>query len=113
MVIHKMKLAIIPFEKIVAGKKVIESRLYDEKRRQINVGDQIKFTCNDDSSKKIVTIVKALFIYHNFENLFSDFSPSLFGGISKKELLKEIEIFYSKEEQKKYGVIGVKIEVIK
>lgn len=108
-----MKLATVPFEKIVSSNKVIESRLYDEKRQQINLGDQIEFVCNDDQSRKVIASVKALYRYPAFENLFSDFSPSLFGGISKEELLKEIEIFYSKEEQSKYGVVGIKIEVVK
>lgn len=110
---HKMKLAVAPFEKIVRGEKVIESRLYDEKRQQINLGDKIEFTSNDDSLRKVMTTVKALHRYSDFENLFSDFSPSLFGGTSKEKLLKEIEIFYSEEEQNQYGVIGIKIEVLK
>jgi ASC-1-like (ASCH) protein len=37
----------------------------------------------------------------------------LFGGTSKEKLLGEIETFYSKEEQNKYGVVGIKIEVVK
>lgn len=113
MTIHKMKLATAPFEKIASGDKVIESRLYDEKRRQVNLGDQIEFTCNDDASKKVVTIVRALYRYPDFENLFSDFSPSLFSGTSKGKLLEEIETFYTKEEQNKYGVVGIRIEVVK
>ena len=28
------------------------------------------------------------------------------------ELIKDLEKFYPKEEQKKYGVIGIKIELI-
>lgn len=113
MIIHKMKLATTPFEKIVSGEKVIESRLYDDKRQQINLGDQIEFTSNDDSTKKVLAEVKALYRYSDFESLFSDFLPSNFGGISKNELLKEIETFYSKDEQVKYGVIGIKIKLVK
>lgn len=113
MVIHKMKLAVAPFEKITDGKKVIESRLYDEKRQQINLGDQIEFVCAEDSSRKVLTEVQALYRYLDFESLFSDFSPSLFGGASKEELIKEIQNFYSQKEQEKYGVVGIKIEVMK
>ncbi|MDD4358414.1 MAG: ASCH domain-containing protein [Candidatus Pacebacteria bacterium] len=113
MTVHKMKLSAIPFEKIVSGKKIIESRLYDEKRRQISLGDKINFTCSNNQSKSVSTTITALYRYPNFENLFSDFSPSLFGGNSKEELIEEIKSFYSKEEQEKYGVIGIKIEVIK
>ena len=112
MTIHAMRLSKSPFEKIVSGKKIIESRLYDEKRQQIKVGDKIEFSCNDELVKKVVTKVKALYIYESFESLFSDFHPEHFGGKSKNELIKEIEAFYSKEEQKKYGVVGIKIELI-
>lgn len=107
-----MKLSIIPFEKITSGNKVIESRLYDEKRRQINLGDQIEFICSDNPAKKISVIVRALYRYSDFENMFSDFSPSYFGGSSKDELLREIETFYSREEQNKYGIVGIKIELL-
>ncbi len=113
MTTHQLKLSINPFEKILNEKKIIESRLYDNKRRQINIGDQIEFTCNDNPIKKVLTVVRALYRYPNFENLFSDFPPSLFGGTSKEKLLEEIETFYSKEEQSIYGVVGIKIEVVK
>lgn len=111
MTIHKMKLSAGPFEKIASGKKIIESRLYDEKRQIINTGDQIEFTCNDKSDEKVITTVKALYRYGSFDDMFSDFPSQYFGGNSKEELIKEIETFYSKEEQKKYGVVGIKIEL--
>ncbi len=108
-----MKLSTVPFEKIASGNKIIESRLYDAKRRQINLGDYIEFVCNDNPARKITTAVRALYLYPDFESLFSDFPPSRFGGISKGELLKEIEAFYSKDAQAQYGVVGIKIELIK
>lgn len=39
-----MKLQKSPFEKIKNGTKTVEFRLYDEKRRKINIGDQIEFS---------------------------------------------------------------------
>lgn len=113
MNIHKMKLTTEPFNKIVFGKKVIESRLFDEKRRLINIGDEIEFSQNNDPNKILKTKVIALYRYESFEKLFSDFIPELFGCDSKEFLLEEISQFYSKEEQEKYGVIGIKIEVKK
>lgn len=107
-----MKLAIVPFEKIANRTKIIESRLYDEKRQQIGLNDQIEFVCKDNSVIKVTTVVKALYLYPDFEKMFSDFPPSYFGGTSKGELLKEIETFYSKEEQTEYGVVGIKIELV-
>jgi len=113
MTTRQMKLSIIPFEKIINNEKIIESRLYDEKRQQINPGDQIEFTCNDQPNRKALTLVKALYRYTNFESLFSDFPLKYFGNTLKEELLQEIEKFYSKEEQNKYGVVGIKIELLK
>ncbi len=113
MTTHQMKLDIAPFEKIVNGEKNIESRLYDEKRQRIRPGDQIEFTCNDKPTKKVLTTVKALYRYADFESLFSDFPSTYFGGTSKEGLVKGIETFYSKEDQSKYGVVGIKIELLK
>lgn len=107
-----MKLQKTSFDKIANGQKTIESRVYDEKRQQINIGDQIEFAHNDDLSQKILTKVKALHKHLSFENLFNKLPPEKFGGNSKQELLDEIEKFYSKEEQQKYGVIGVEIELL-
>ena len=41
--IHQMSLRPHPFEKIKLGEKTIELRLYDEKRKEIKVGDTIEF----------------------------------------------------------------------
>ena len=107
-----MKLALSPFTKIAEKKKTIESRLFDEKRQTINVGDTLEFLLNDDLSKKITTKVKALYRYGSFKDLFGDFSPSFFGGESSVDLLEEIHRFYPPEEEEKYGVVGIKIEVV-
>ena len=42
--LHKMKLKLSPFEKIENGSKMIELRLFDEKRQKVQVGDFIEFT---------------------------------------------------------------------
>lgn len=98
MIIHKIKLAAVPFEKIASGNKIIESRLCDEKRRQINLGDQIEFSSNDNLARKITTSIRSLCLCPDFESLFSDFSLSHFGGDLREELLEEIENFYSKDK---------------
>jgi len=110
--IHSMKLQKQPFENIANGKKIIESRLFDDKRQLINIGDQIEFNCVDDQSKKVLTKVRALYQYESFDELFSDFAPELFGGISKNGLNDEINQFYSIDDQRKYGVLGIRIELI-
>lgn len=113
MTLHSMKLAKGPFDKIASGEKIIESRLFDEKRRIIAPGDEIEFSRNDDSNKGVVVVVKALYRYDSFENLFLDFPPVYFGGESREFLLDEIGMFYSQDDQSKNGVVGIRIELRK
>lgn len=108
---HQMKLAQEPFAKIKKGSKIIESRLFDGKRQQINIGDFIEFKQSNDLTKIILTKVKALYRYPTFNELFSDFPASYFGDNSKEKLLNETHQFYSLEEEKKFGVIGIKFEL--
>lgn len=55
MVEHIMNLKKIWFDYIANGDKTIEGRLYDDKRKQLNVGDIIKFTNGEDSFTKEIT----------------------------------------------------------
>lgn len=110
--LHQMKLSIEPFKKISSGEKVIESRLYDEKRRQIKIGDEIEFSVNEDSDTKTRTCVKGLLLYKSFSELFADHNPSLFGEESRDFLLSQIKQFYSDDDEVKYGVVGIRIELI-
>jgi ASC-1-like (ASCH) protein len=109
---HKMKLSSEPFGKIVGKEKVIESRLYDEKRQQIAIGDKIEFSENENPEHVVHTRVKGLPRYASFKELFADHDPSLFGETSKEFLLDQIKQFYSEEDEQKYGVVGIRIEVI-
>ena len=108
MKMHTLKLATEPFESIKSGQKIIESRLYDEKRREIEIGDEIEFT-NRDSGEKLLTEVVGLHRFKNFETMFERIEPAKFGGESKEWLLNQISEFYPKEEQEQFGVIGIEI----
>lgn len=109
---HQMKLATEPYNNIASGKKVIESRLFDEKRQQIMIGDQIIFSENDKPENNVTTVVKGLLHYQTFKELFSDHEPSLFGEESRDFLLNQIKQFYSDEDEQKYGVIGIRLQIL-
>ncbi len=109
---HQMKLAPEPFNNIASGKKVIESRLFDEKRKQIIIGDRIVFSENGKPENSITTVVMGLLCYQTFQELFADHDPALFGEESRDFLLDQIKQFYSDEDEQKYGVIGVRFELL-
>jgi len=108
MILHQLKLASFPFESIKSGRKTIESRLYDEKRREINLGDEIEFI-NRETDEILKTKVIGLHRYSNFETMFNSMGHERFGGESTNWLLKQIYEFYSKEDEDKFGVIGIEI----
>lgn len=55
--LHKMKLN----ERIKNGTKTIEFRLFDEKRQQIKVGDQIEFSKLPNLQEKLLVNVTELY----------------------------------------------------
>jgi ASC-1-like (ASCH) protein len=109
MTTHEMKLQPEPFAAIVSGTKIIESRLYDEKRQKIQLGNRILFRNMGNADETVTAQVEGLLRYKTFSAMFNDFPPSAFGGNSKEMLEKQIYSFYSKEDEVKYGVLGIRI----
>ena len=111
--IHRMKLHSAPFEKIKNGEKTIELRLFDEKRQQINAGDQIVFTNNATGETLQAQVVK-LHCFDSFEALYQSL-PLLKCGYTAEDVdsahPSDMEQYYSAEEQRKYGVVGIEISV--
>ena len=109
---HIMRLHNDPFNKIKDGTKTIELRLNDEKRRLISIDDTIVFE-NRTTEEIIKVRVIKLYKYDNFEELFKHFN-SITLGYEKKEIPnpKDMNMYYSKEKQEKYGVVGIEIRKI-
>ncbi len=109
---HEMRLHDDPFNKIKQGTKKIEIRLNDEKRKSINIGDTIEFT-NRKTSEKMLVKVNGLFKYSNFEELYKNWDKVIL-GYDEDDIAdpKDMEEYYSKEEQEKYGVLAIKIEKV-
>lgn len=107
---HKMKLHDEPFVKIKNGTKTIEMRLYDEKRKSIKINDIIEFT-NIKNNEKIKCEVINLYHYNSFEELYKCFD-NIFLGYEKDETTNyhDMEKYYSKEKQEKYGVLAIEIK---
>lgn len=111
---HVMKLKSRYFDYIKNGTKRIEIRLNDEKRKLIKVGDTITFLKEPELTDKLNTKVIELLKYDNFDDMFNDIDISLLAdkSMSKEELINVLEEFYTKEKQKEYGVLGIRIELL-
>ncbi|MBQ6020989.1 MAG: RNA-binding protein [Clostridia bacterium] len=106
-----MRLEYGPFDKIDREKKTIELRLFDEKRRRIRVGDVIRFECTLDEDALYVR-VKALHVFPSFEDLFQKLPLTACGyaDASGGEPAEDMRRYYSAEDERKYGVVGIEIE---
>ena len=110
-----MKLRPKYYDFILNGTKRIEIRLNDEKRQKISLGDKIRFHKDPGALEEYFddTVIRLL-RYNTFEELFKDHDITLLAdkSLTKEELLKVLEEFYPKEEQAKYGVLGVRIKLL-
>jgi ASC-1-like (ASCH) protein len=101
------------FDSIKNGQKKIEVRLYDEKRRQIKIGDLIEFSKEPEREEKVLVRVTGILNYETFTLLANDFPSTMFGHPDTEDLLKSIYTFYKPEDEQKYTVVGIRIELVK
>ena len=105
--IYRMKLQNEPFKQIKKQIKKIEIRLNDEKRKIFEINDYIEFT-NITTLEIMFVKITNLYHFESFEKLFNNFDNSILGCGSYEEMYK----YYSREEEKKYGVLGIEIKVL-
>ena len=107
---HEMRLNAIPFNAIRSGKQQIETRLYDEKRQAIKVGDTITFYLRPEEVESFTAEVIGLSIFKSFKDLFQAIEKIKFGYEENDTLDYQINCmlkYYSEEDQVKDGVVGI------
>ena len=110
-----MKLNESPFCLIESGQKRYELRLFDEKRRLLSVGDRIVFTMTTDAERKLAVEVVGLHRFSDFGELYAAL-PLSDCGYLEHELTdaspRDMEAYYSPEEQSRYGVVAIEVKVV-
>ncbi len=111
---HELKLHPKYYDYILNGTKRIELRLNDEKRSLIKLGDIITFKKEPELVENFKCEVIGLLNYKSFQELFEDFPIETLAdnSMTKEELIEALEEFYTKEKQRKYNVIGIKIKLL-
>ena len=109
-----MNLTPSPLEMIRDGKKTIELRLYDEKRKKIAIGDSIVFVNTEDPKDTLSVNVVDLYVFDTFDELYKKL-PLLDCGYTEDDMKTaspdDMEKYYSKEKQKQHGIVGIKISL--
>ena len=110
---YDMKVNNSPYEKIKNGTKTIELRLNDEKRKKLKVNDIIEFT-NRETLEKMLVEVENIYHYPTFDELYKHFDKVSL-GYEENDVAnsKDMEQYYTKEQQEKYGVLGIEIKKVK
>jgi ASC-1-like (ASCH) protein len=99
---------------IASGNKTIELRLFDEKRQLISIGDTLIFTNTKKTISTISNVVENLQKKANFEELYQALPLDKCGYLPEEittASAKDMEVYYSLEKQKRYGVVGIEIRL--
>lgn len=112
MATHSLQLWAVSFNDIARGAKTIESRLFDEKRQKIQLGDEITFTNRENIEQTITVRVIGLLRYSTFHDLFAHNDPVKFGGENAEWLENQIKEFYTLDKQHENGVVGIEFELL-
>ncbi len=111
---HFMNLESSAFFKIADGSKTIELRLNDEKRQKINIGDRVEFRCGEINSIIFAEVLK-LHKFSDFEQLYKALPLEKCGyseDVLKTARYTDMEKYYTNEQIKKYGVLGIELREI-
>jgi ASC-1-like (ASCH) protein len=109
MIEYIMKLSEPWFTLIKKGNKTVELRLFDDKRKQLKVGDIIEFK-HDISNKFFKKKIKKLKVFNSFEEALKNTKlKNSLPGI--KTYAEGIDVYHSiksyKEGEHKYGVLAI------
>lgn len=107
-----MRLTSIPFYNIKNGNKTIEIRLFDEKRKNLRIGDNLIFNLKD-SNENIKTKIINLKQFENFEKVYLYYPVNKYEKNHKniKSAVDSMYKYYSKEDEEKFGVIVIEFKI--
>jgi ASC-1-like (ASCH) protein len=111
---HTMGLYESPFNSIKSGKKTVEVRLNDEKRRKISKGDSIKFTKVPEGSETLTVEVLELREFPTFKEMYEAIPASEFDtvGDSIDLMVQQTYEIYSPEQEKEWGTLAITIKLL-
>lgn len=109
---YELRLNDKPFKSIKNKTKTIEMRLLDEKRQQYSIGDTLLFRKRTNENETLIAKIINLHKFPSFKDLYEKFDKISL-GYEKNEIANpdDMQEFYSMEEQQKYGVVGIEIEL--
>lgn len=110
--VHQMGLYGEYFEAIKKGKKRVEVRLNDEKRKAIKVHDTIEFIKVPEQNETLKVQVIELRRYDTFKDTYEDIPFADFDceDWTMEAMLAGTYDIYSREQEKMYGTLAITIQ---
>ena len=109
---YEMHLNKVPFNQIVEGRKTIEVRLNDSKRKILNIGDEILFISRECEDKTILKTITDLRVYPSFAEMANNEDCVACGfdkGYSAQEVVDCYHTFYTAQDEQKFGVLAIQL----
>ena len=103
---YTMKSNYISFNKMKNNECHVEVRLFDKKRQQLKIGDVIEFV-NSRTQEKLLTQLRGIAIFENFEDMVDYLTPQLLGYDDKDELMLRLERLYPADMVSKFNLVGL------
>lgn len=100
------------YDMVVAGTKVVEARLNDEKRQVMRVGDHIKIWRRPEDGQHVLVEIVALHPAPTFEELLRVISPADLGHQDAPSALEVMRCYYSEADELRYGVLGIRVRLL-
>ena len=113
--LHRMHLDPEAYAAIENGKKTIELRLYDEKRRRIQAGDILRFESTADELDVLYAQVTGMRFFASFDELYAALPLTACGYTAEEAKTaspRDMDRYYSPEEQKRWGVVGIELALL-
>ncbi len=108
---HEMKLNPNSFDRIRSGEKGFEYRLYDEKRRQLQLNDTIKFSRLPELTEQVTARIISLTPSASFADLYDQLHPQL-PEETKEQFIQGKRAHYSEEEERTHGVLAIGLQLV-
>jgi ASC-1-like (ASCH) protein len=107
--VHQMGLYGEYFNSIKDGKKMVEVRLNDDKRRRIKVGDTIEFIAVPENNETLRVQVAELRKYSTFKDMYEDIPFVQFDceDWTMEEMIKGTYEIYTPEQEKQWGTLAI------
>ena len=113
--IHKMEVLPGAFEMMRNGSKSYELRLFDEQHSKLQVGDTICFSNSENPRENVSGRVQQLLISKSFKDLYKKL-PLLSCGYTEDNVMnakpEDMDRLYSPEQQKTWGVVAIRVELL-